>query len=64
MLEKAHEYLNRLKILKSRTESQNDKDYVQLHIDIMEYLVDCAEEVEANTTSEKEEMPVKAEVSG
>lgn len=63
MLGKAKEYLNRLKMLKGRTESKSDQDYVQLHINIMEYLVDCAEKVESHTIDLETEWPDRPEVS-
>lgn len=62
MLADAKEYLRKLQLLKENPHHQEDADYVQKHIDIMEYLIDCAEEVECNISHE-EELPVLPEVS-
>lgn len=52
MLEEAREYLSKLQLLKEQQEAEKDKEYVQLHIEILTYLIDCAEQVEAARQAE------------
>lgn len=63
MLGKSKDWLKRLNILKSQQKTSEDMDFVQEHIDIMTYLVDCAEEVEGNNVDFETELPDRPEVS-
>jgi len=62
MLTKAQNWLEKLYMLKHQQKSEKEKKFVQEHIDIMSYLVDCAEEVESMTSS-YDDLPSKPEVS-
>lgn len=64
MLGKGKEWLRKLHMLKEQKVTEKEKQFVQDHIDIMTYLVDCAEEVESNNVDLETELPDKPEVSG
>lgn len=63
MLTKAQNWLEKLYMLKHQQKSEKEKKFVQEHIDIMTYLVDCAEEVEASVSGLDRDLPSKPEVS-
>lgn len=66
MLNRAKDWLTRLGKLKSQQTTPEDMNFVQEHIDIMTYLVDCAEEVESNVASEdivRDDIPTRREMS-
>ena len=63
MLQQGKEWLSKLYMLKEQKTTEKEKKFVQEHIDIMSYLVDCAEEVESMTSSYKDDLPSKPEIS-
>ena len=63
MLQQGKEWLSKLYMLKEQKTTEKEKKFVQEHIDIMTYLVDCAEEVEASVSGLDRDLPSKPEVS-
>jgi len=66
LLNRAKDWLTRLGKLKSQQTTDKDMNFVQEHIDIMAYLVDCAEEVESNVVAKdivREDLPTRKEMS-
>jgi len=57
MLDQGKKWLEKLHMLKNQKVTEKEKQFVQEHIDIMTYLVDCAEEVESD-------LPTRPEISG